>query len=215
MCISFYPFACSANQVPGGLQPHQLRVYEDFLLAPASAPASGSPSSPSPGSKLSNQPSSGPETPVSDGASDRGINIQIVPNVTHTKPMPYVVNHGTVNQPQDALARRGSTSAPSPAALSEEGAANRVPPASPPPSAIDKLGNILHELEKIAARVPASYTHLPPDHEVPQMIALIPSLTSQLGVGPTQAKLEATSYLVQRILSRLFDKSISMLLRRR
>lgn len=139
------------------------------------------------------------------------MNIQIVPNVTHNKPMPYVVHHGTVNQPHDALARRGSTSAPTPSAEPSEAVATKVPPASPPPTAIDKLGSILNELEKVAARYPALYV-LPPDHEVPQMIALIASLTSQLGVGPTPAKLEATAFLVQRILSRLFDKSISMLL---
>lgn len=137
------------------------------------------------------------------------MNIQIVPNITHNKPMPYVVHHGTVNQPQDALARRGSSSAPTPGEPTEAVATKAPPPTSPPPSAIDKLGSILHELEKMAARYPAMYV-LPPDHEVPQMIALIASLTSQLGVGPTPAKLEATAFMVQRILSRLFDKSISM-----
>jgi hypothetical protein len=137
--------------------------------------------------------------------------IQIVPNITHNKPMPYIVHHGTVNQPTDSLARRGSTSGE--VGVPGEGTPpqTKPPSASPPLSTIDKLGGILHELEKAAARVPpSSYSHLPPDHEVPQMIALIASLTSQLGVGNTPQKLEATSFLVQRILARLFDKSISM-----
>mgnify|MGYP006877414395 CR=1 FL=1 len=123
--------------------------------------------------------------------------------------MPYIVHHGTVNQPTDSLARRGSTSG-APSETSEAGQ-TKPPASSPPLSAIDKLGGILHELEKAAARVPpSSYSHLPPDHEVPHMIALIASLTSQLGMGNTPAKLEAAAFLVQRILSRLFDKSISM-----
>jgi hypothetical protein len=139
-----------------------------------------------------------------------GMNIQIVPNITHNKPMPYIVHHGTVNQPQDALARRGSTSSVPASPEVAETVATKVSPVSPTPSAYDRLGGILHELEKVAARVqPSSYSHLPPDHEVPQMIALIASLTSQLGVGPTPTKLEATAFLVQRILSRLFDKSMS------
>lgn len=122
--------------------------------------------------------------------------------------MPYVVHHGTVNQPTDSLARRGSTAGPGEAG---EGAQTKPPAASPPLSAIDKLGNILHELEKAATRVPPqSYSHLPPDHEVPHMIALIASITSQLGMGNNPAKMEAAAFLVQRILSRLFDKAIGM-----
>eukprot|EP00026_Physarum_polycephalum_P000086 Phypoly_transcript_00086.p1 GENE.Phypoly_transcript_00086~~Phypoly_transcript_00086.p1 ORF type:complete len:2362 (+),score=414.48 Phypoly_transcript_00086:843-7088(+) len=197
----------------GGLQPHQLRVYEDFLLSPNSNSPTASPSSPSPTPSSKQPPSTpGSDTPIPDGAVDRSaLNmIQIVPNITHNKPMPYIVHHGTVNQPTDSLARRGSASG-LPGEVGEGALPQVKPPASSPPlSTIDKLGGILHELEKAAARVPpSSYSHLPPDHEVPQMIALIASLTSQLGVGNTAQKLEATAFLVQRILARLFDKSIS------
>lgn len=205
----------------GGLQPHQLRVYEDFLLAPS---ASTAPSSPSPLPKTSPQPSTPPgtDTPIPDGADRTALgrsSIQIVPGVTHTGPVQYLYNSGTVNQSQsqDAGTRRGSASAPPglpPAPLPSDILGEpmpKVPSLSPPPSIVDRLSAILSELEKAASRVPpSSYAHLPPEHEVPQMIALLSAHVSQLGAGPTPAKLDAVAYLAQRILARLFDKATSM-----
>jgi len=202
---------------PGGLQPHQLRVYEDFLRIQR-PPVPRSFSSPPDSSEAQGQqqtqqvqqilqpPSPPLQSPTSQGAQaslqPTGPTSGIVSPPGSSKidgsqrGLDHVVQHGTVNQEaghrRTGLPPHMHSESLSPQTPSENGAL-----------VWEKLKLLLKELEKAIMRFTGtlhSLSQLPPEHEFHQYIKQVVILLSQ-----TPNPEEAALNLAQDIFNQLYE----------
>eukprot|EP01113_Clastostelium_recurvatum_P016806 TRINITY_DN1971_c0_g1_i2.p1 TRINITY_DN1971_c0_g1~~TRINITY_DN1971_c0_g1_i2.p1 ORF type:complete len:2308 (-),score=670.74 TRINITY_DN1971_c0_g1_i2:313-7236(-) len=180
----------------GGLQPHQLRVYDDFM----SVPYQGAPTSTGakPGDAQIRSSTGLTEEPI-DPRTSLPIGVSIQPGVTHSGvPVQYVTVSGTVNQD----AHRSSTDlGPAPAVVA------KLVQEMSTPEALEKINSALMDLQRALSHVSQpSLMAVPPDHEVHHHLRTVPLVVSQ-----ALSRNEVALATAQKVFSSLYESGASPL----